>query len=244
MRMSFRFRLIPFIATLVVAGIGVALGQWQDRRAAEKIALQAHHDARQREAPAVIGAALMDPKALQDRRVTVSGEFERDWPLYLENRPYNGRVGFYVLMPLRISGSNTHVLIGRGWAPRDTEQRNRVPKYNTPRGLVTIEGNITTSLGHVMQLGTPPPVQRDAILQNLEVGQVAEASKLTLQPFFIEQLGGSDAGDDLVRDWPKPSLGVEKHQGYAFQWYALSVTALLFFIVTGFIRASKSSKPS
>jgi cytochrome oxidase assembly protein ShyY1 len=33
-----------------------------------------------------------------------------------------------------------------------------------------------------------------------------------------------------------PALNVEKHQGYAFQWYALSVMALLFFVFTGFKR--------
>jgi cytochrome oxidase assembly protein ShyY1 len=26
------------------------------------------------------------------------------------------------------------------------------------------------------------------------------------------------------------------HQGYAFQWYALAVMALLFFVITGFKR--------
>jgi len=36
-----------------------------------------------------------------------------------------------------------------------------------------------------------------------------------------------------VRDWPPPSLGVEKHRAYAFQWYALALMALLFFLVTG-----------
>jgi surfeit locus 1 family protein len=40
----------------------------------------------------------------------------------------------------------------------------------------------------------------------------------------------------MVRDWPAPSLGVEKHQGYAFQWYALSAMALIFFVVNGFRR--------
>jgi cytochrome oxidase assembly protein ShyY1 len=53
----------------------------------------------------------------------------------------------------------------------------------------------------------------------------------------IEQTG--DSGDGLVRDWPKPSLGMEKHQGYAFQWFALAATAILFFVITGFKRGSK-----
>ncbi len=30
------------------------------------------------------------------------------------------------------------------------------------------------------------------------------------------------ATDDLRREWPQPASGVEKHRGYAFQWYALA----------------------
>jgi surfeit locus 1 family protein len=242
MRISFQFRLIPAVAAISVACIGVALGQWQDRRANQKIALQAHHDARQAEAPVAVKGQLVDAKSLEDRRVLVTGEFEREWPLYLENRPYNGRAGFYVLMPLRISASTTYVLVERGWVARDTVQRDRLPAFDTPRGTVTVQGNAKASLGHVMQLGTPPAVKRNAILQNIEVAQVAGATGLSMQPFIVEQTGSSaEAGDNLVRDWPKPSLGVEKHQGYAFQWYGLAVTALLFFVFSGIRRGTKQT---
>ena len=56
--------------------------------------------------------------------------------------------------------------------------------------------------------------------------------------------GESGAPPEVVaaaRDWPLPSAGVDKHRGYAFQWYALAATAFLFFLVTGFRRASRSS---
>ncbi len=90
-----------------------------------------------------------------------------------------------------------------------------------------------------MQLGEPAAVKPGAILQNLTVDQFADASKLPVQPFFIEQTGPPVDGERLVRDWPAPALGVEKHQGYAFQWYALALMALLFFVVTGFRRGTK-----
>jgi surfeit locus 1 family protein len=34
-------------------------------------------------------------------------------------------------------------------------------------------------------------------------------------------------------------MGIDRHLGYAFQWFALAATALLFFVVTGFKRGSK-----
>jgi hypothetical protein len=36
MRLRFRFRTIPFLATLLLVLLGIALGNWQTRRAAEK----------------------------------------------------------------------------------------------------------------------------------------------------------------------------------------------------------------
>ena len=39
------------------------------------------------------------------------------------------------------------------------------------------------------------------------------------------RVGAEERDDGLVRDWPDPGSGVEKHLGYAFQWYALAVLA-------------------
>ena len=245
----FRFRTIPFVATVLLVALGVSLGQWQDRRAAGKMALQQMIKERAGAAPLAIGAAPLAAEAVELRPVTVTGEFVQGWPLFLDNRPQQGKAGFYLVMPLRIAGSDMHVLVARGWLPRYTAEHSRLPPFATPSGTVTVTGLARAGMGHVMQLGEPAPVRPQAILQNLEPQQFAQASKLAVQPFFIQQAGsqpgeqpGEQAGaqpdDKLVRDWPAPALGVEKHQGYAFQWYALAVMALLFFVITGFRRGT------
>lgn len=241
MRIGFRFRAIPFVATVLLVALGIALGRWQDGRAAGKIALQQQIAARAGAAPVVLGAALLEPAEVELRPVTVRGTFVTDWPLFLNNRPQEGKAGFYLLMPLRIEGTQTHVLVARGWLPRYTAQFDRLPAFDTPAGTVTITGMARASMGKVMQLGTPTVVAPKAILQNVTPGEFAQASRLTVQPFFIEQGGPAPAGDKLVRNWPAPSLNVEKHQGYAFQWYALAVMALLFFVITGFRRGTKQN---
>jgi surfeit locus 1 family protein len=239
MRIGFRFRAIPFVATVLLVALGVSLGQWQDRRAAQKIALQDKLSARSAGAPLQLGAQPLDAGAVEFSKVSATGQFVAEWPLFLDNRPQQGKAGFYLLMPFRIDGTDTHVLVARGWLPRYTGEATRLPAFDTPAGTVTITGLAKRGMGEVMQLGTPPAVAPRAILQNLNVAQFAAASGLKLQPFFIEQSGPAPAGDKLVRDWPAPALGVEKHQGYAFQWYALAVMALLFFLITGFRRGTK-----
>jgi cytochrome oxidase assembly protein ShyY1 len=188
-----------------------------------------------------VGAAPLDAGAVEFRTVSVTGEFVRDWPVFLDNRPQDGKVGFYLLMPLRISGSREHVLVARGWLPRYTAEHDRLPAFDTPAGMVTVTGTARTSMGKVMQLGQPTPVAPRAILQNIEVRQFSAASGMALQPFFIEQLAPATPDDRMARAWPAPALGVDKHKGYAFQWYALAAMALLFFLITGFRRGKDST---
>ena len=237
MPMKFRFRWIPFFAAVVVAAIGVSLGQWQSRRAAEKQTLEARQQARELEAPVLLGQASLPPEDVEFRRVKVRGEFVPQWTLYLDNRPYNGAAGFYVLTPMKIAGSDVHVLVVRGWVKRDVADRAKLPPVPTAPGEVEIEGVARRGTGHVLQLGEPGPLKRGAIVQNVGVPEFEKAAGLRMQPFVLEQV--SDTRDGLVRDWPRPSTGVEKHQGYAFQWYALAATALIFFVVTGFRRGKE-----
>jgi surfeit locus 1 family protein len=229
------------MATIIVVTIGILLGNWQLRRADEKRAIEARIAERQVQNPLPIGGKKEDPNALEFRRVSVQGEFERDWPLYLDNRPQAGNVGFYVLMPFRIAGTGEHVLVERGWIAVDPHHRASIAAPAPPAGEIVIEGVAIRNPGHVLQLGQAAALQPGAILQNLTVEEFAAASKLDMQPFVIEQTGASQ--DGLVRDWPKPSAGIERHLGYAFQWYALALTAFIYFVVTGFrYGARKSTK--
>lgn len=237
MRLTFRFRWIPFIAAVAVAAVGVSLGNWQERRAAQKLELQ--RQITERAALAPLRAASVAPGQRPDefRRIVADGEFIADWPLYLENRPLDGRAGFYLLMPFRLKGSEQVVLVQRGWFARDARDRTHIPAIPTPAGLQQIEGRVRADIGQLMQLGQQAAPAPGAILQNLDLQAFAAASKQPVHAFIIEQ--SSDTRDGLRRDWPQPSFGIDTHRGYAFQWYALATAAMLFFVITGFKRASK-----
>ncbi|MDB5762958.1 MAG: SURF1-like protein [Herminiimonas sp.] len=237
MPIRFRFRWVPFIAAAVAVAIGVSLGQWQMRRAAQKEAIETKLTAREIAPPVPLGSVVGPIDEIEYRRVLVTGEFVRDWPVYLENRPYRSEAGFQVLMPLKIAGSDMHIVVARGWVPRDRADRAKLPAIATPDGQVQLMGIARRNPDRLLQLGSAAELRPGAILQNLDVAEFAQASKLAMQPFVIEQL--SDTHDGLVRDWPRPSAGIDRHLGYAFQWYALAATAFIFFVVTGFRRGTK-----
>jgi surfeit locus 1 family protein len=253
MRLAFRFRVIPFVATVALVVLGILLGNWQTSRAEEKLEIAARLAERGAQAPVVLGGGggLLEhdrvgtsavrrpahPTSIEYRRVRVTGEWVRDWPLFLDNRPLNGKAGFILAMPFKIAGSKEHVLVLRGWLPRDAREYGKLPSFATPAGTVTIEGVATLNAGHVMQLGTPGALKPGTLVQNLTTGALAQASGLALRPFFVQQTGaeqGAEPGEGLVREWPAPNAGVDKHRGYAFQWYALAAMAALFFVMTGF----------
>lgn len=237
MPIRFRFRAIPFVATVVAVAIGIAAGQWQTRRASEKEAIEMKLTARESAPTIALTPELTAIDAIEYRHVSVKGEFVRDWPVYLDNRPLRGAAGLYVLMPLKIAGTDMHVLIARGWVARNLADRAKLPPLVTPSGTVEIEGLAKRNSGHLLQLGHAEELHPGAIVQNVEVAEFSAASKLRLQPFIVEQ--ESLGQDGLLRDWPRPSAGIAMHRGYAFQWYGLATMAFLFFVVTGFRRGRK-----
>jgi cytochrome oxidase assembly protein ShyY1 len=212
--------------------LGVSLGQWQTRRALEKESIERKLSERESSAPVMLNSVAKRIDDLEYRRVIVKGEFKPDWQVYLDNRPYNGAPGFYLLTPLKLAGSEQYVLVARGWANRNVADRAKLPLIATPSGSVEIQGVARRHTGRVLQLGQAEPLRPNAIVQNLDLDEFAQASGLAMAPIVVEQV--SDTRDGLVRDWPRPSSGAEKHRGYAFQWYALAAMAFLFFVITGF----------
>ncbi len=237
MRLTFRFRWVPFIAAIVVAALGISLGNWQERRAAQKLEMQRHITERAAMPPLAARDITAGSRPDEFRRIVADGEFVADWPIYLENRPLDGHAGFYLLMPFRLAGREQVVLVQRGWFARDARDRARIPAIPTPPGRLQIGGRVRADTTQVMQLGERVAPAPGAILQNFDLQDFATASKLPVHAFIIEQT--SDTGDGLRRDWPQPTFGIDTHHGYAFQWYALAAAALLFFLITGFKRASK-----
>jgi cytochrome oxidase assembly protein ShyY1 len=239
MRLRFRFRTIPFLATLVLVALGIALGNWQVRRAAEKTALQSRLTQRSALPPLALDGKPVDPAAIEYRHVIVTGEFVPNWPLFLDNRPLEGRTGFVLLMPFKIAGSDEVVLVARGWMPRDPAVHDRVPHVATPPGRTTIEGLAVLHPARVMELGKAPPPKPGAIVQNLDAAGFAQASGMSVLPVLVEQT--SLDGTELIRKWPAPAVDVDRNKGYAFQWYALAAMAFLFFVITGFRSGTKQA---
>ncbi|MBI2746106.1 MAG: SURF1 family protein [Burkholderiales bacterium] len=220
-----RFWGVTFAALLGVA-VTLSLGRWQLDRAAEKQAWQASIDARA-QLPVLDArglAGMSDSDELLHRRVEAVGQWVPEHTVFLDNRQMNGRPGFFVLTPLRLDNGAV-VLVQRGWAPRNFEDRTRVPQITTPAGPVRVQGRIALAPSKLYDMGE---AGTGAIRQNLDLAQFRAETGLALLTVSIQQTGAS--GDGLARDWPQINSGVDKHHGYAFQWFGLCALITLLYV--------------
>jgi surfeit locus 1 family protein len=149
-----------------------------------------------------------------------------------------GKPGFYVVTPLRLERAGSVILVERGWVQRNFVQRDKLPDIITPQGVVELRGRLA-----------PPPAklyefagaERGPIRQNIDLAQFRAETGLALLPLSVQQTGEPSEG--LLREWPEPASGVEKHYGYAFQWWALSALIAILYVWFQFI-APRRKLPS
>jgi surfeit locus 1 family protein len=213
---------VILIATLIGVAITANLGAWQLRRAAQKIALQDALESRAKlsalTAPELARApAQVEPQHY--RPVHLRGQWLPQRNVFLENRQMNDRVGFYLVTPLQLEGRPEVVLVQRGWVPRDLRDRTLLPAIATPTGTVEVDGHIAPPPARLYEFA---PSTTGLIRQNLDLGEFRHETGLPLAPLSVLQADSpGTAGDGLLRQWPRPAVDVQKHYGYAFQWFAM-----------------------
>lgn len=242
-----RFWLLTLAA---VAGMAVtfSLGLWQWGRAQEKLALQSDLQTRQAlpplgpEALRPAGAAAR-PADLMHRAVVLRGQWLADHTVYLDNRQMNGRVGFFVVTPLRLApgeaGQGAVVLVQRGWAPRSFTDRQQLPAITTPAGEVRVTGRIAPAPSKLYDFDGAPA---GPIRQNLDLAAFRTETGLPLVDGSVLQ---TDApSDGLLRDWPVPAHSADKNYGYAFQWWALCGVIFILYVWFQFIAPRRRPAPA
>ena len=206
-------------AALLTAALTFSLGQWQLGRAAQKLALQASLD-QKKNLPAWVNADIVastrDAAELLDQRIVLSGRWLADKTVYLDNRPMNAKPGFWVVTPLLLTGSDKVVLVQRGWIPRNFEDRTALAPIETPEIIVSLLGRMAPAPAKLYAF---KGADTGRIRQNLDMPVFAAETGLPLIPALVIQI--DPASEGLQRDWAAPNIGVDKHYGYAFQWFGL-----------------------
>ncbi|MCZ2498053.1 SURF1 family protein [Xylophilus sp. Kf1] len=226
------------LAALVAIVVTALLGRWQLSRAAQKEAVEAAIE--QRQAQPVLDAASLvsaDEAALMHRRVLLRGRWVAERTVYLDNRQMFGRPGFFVMTPLQLAPDRA-VLVQRGWIARDFQDRARLQPVRTPDGPVEIIARIAPAPSRLYDFAVPE--QGDSpIRQNLDLASFRRETGLPLASLTAVQTGAASEG--LQRQWPAATTGVERHYGYAFQWFGLCALIVFLYAWFQFIRRPRAA---
>lgn len=228
------------IAALLGIVATASLGLWQWGRGQQRLALHAAILQRQALPPLaqealVVGAGA---SALLHRTVILRGQWLAAHTVYLDNRQMAGRPGFYVVTPLRLSGSagGAVVLVERGWVPRNFVDRTQLPPVETPPGEVLVQGRIAPAPAKLYDFGGN---EAGPIRQNLDLAAFRLETGLPLIDGSVQQTGQPSEG--LLRDWPIPAAAADKNFGYAFQWWALGGLIFILYVWFQFIGPRRRS---
>jgi surfeit locus 1 family protein len=208
----------------------LGLGVWQLERAAWKQGLIDAYAERARQAPVQLEALLAAAEPVEYRPVSARGAYDREHQLLLDNRTYRGQAGYHVLTPLRLGGSDSRVLVNRGWVATGPD-RARLPALPAPGGEVVVKAIIRQPPEKTFRLGETDELNRNwpKVIQQIELAQLEQLLGYPLLPVIL-LLDGQDT-HGFVRDW-KPVYGItpDKHRAYALQWFTLAVVLLAIYI--------------
>lgn len=235
-------RWIIALAALVAVAATARLGWWQLDRAAQKQGLQAALEERAMMPPLGNAELGAEPAARQHHRVArLRGRWLPEHTVYLDNRPMNGRAGFFVLTPLLLT-DGTAVLVQRGWQPRDLRDRTRVQPVATPvQAEVQVRGRVAPPPSRLLEFEGLP---EGALRQNVDLEGLSREWRLALRPISLVQLEPAllctdeaadapcldEAADGLLRDWTVVASSPDKNRGYAVQWFSLSALVAALYL--------------
>jgi cytochrome oxidase assembly protein ShyY1 len=92
----------------------------------------------------------------------------------------------------------------------------------------------------LLELAPPPSLRVPGIWPNLEPEDYERTTGIAVARFVVQQTNSS--ADKLQRVWVRPASGVEKHRGYALQWYGLAALSACLTIFFG-ARALRGTRP-
>jgi len=218
----FRPRLVLTLAAIAAVATCVAAGNWQRDRMHAKESLRRQYDAAATAAPVALASlpAATDWPSLRYRPVVATGTYLADRQIFIDNKVAAGRAGFHVVTPLSLADGRV-VLVNRGWIAQKSS-RATLPEAPPP-GAATVQGRIAIPAAGYLEL--KPESASGSIRQNLDPTRFAAATGLAVLPAVIEATVAPVPDDGLLRDWPAPDFGIEKHRIYMLQWYALAALA-------------------
>ncbi|WP_164551239.1 SURF1 family protein [Shewanella khirikhana] len=227
--------------TLGLFVVLVKLGFWQLSRAEEKQQLLAAQEARFQATPLTMDNLVQTPlQQVQGARMEVTGTLLATPTLLLDNQVMDGKVGYLAYRLLQVPGYKALLPVELGFIAAGNDRRI-LPQLSAEAMQLTLRGRLYQRQANPMSQGLGAEAGEPMRIQALDINALSvqlgkPLLNICLQPDTMPGL-------PLPRRWMPVSMPVEKHLGYAAQWFSLA-GALLVLTLLYWIRTRKKSNTS
>ena len=183
------------------------------------------------------GALPLETAIAQESRfssIDVSGRYDPNRHILLDNQIWQGRAGVYVFTPFYPNGG-TAILVNRGWLPLAPDRKS-MPQVLTPQHEIVLKGMLNTLPVPGRVLGSADQLKREQwpqLVTYLNLPDISGSLGTPLENWVI-QLSKSEPDGFDGREWKAVFLSSSRHKGYAFQWFALVAACIVMWIFIGF----------
>lgn len=217
-----RRNVIAAVLAVLVAAVCFRLGVWQLDRLAQRRARNAVVEKRMRESSVDV-ARLPNDSTVRYRHASVRGTYDYAHELVLSGRSREGSPGVYIITPVRVEGSDTAVLVNRGWVYSPDAATVELERWH--------EGPTASLAGYVVPFepGTGPvrAASQPSAWRRLDADTLAALLPYPVRPFSVVALPRGAQRDSVPVRLSLPALDEGPHKGYAVQWFAFGTIALV-----------------
>ncbi len=217
-----RRNVIAAVLAVLVAAVCFRLGAWQLDRLAQRRARNAIVAERMRGA-AVDVARLPTDSTIRYRHARVQGTYDYAREFVLSGRSREGSPGVYIVTPVRAEGSDTAVLVNRGWVYSPDASSVDLERWH--------EGPTASLTGYVVPFepghGAVRAASQPTAWRRLDADTLAAVLPYPVKPFLVVALPQGAQSDSIPVRLALPVLDEGPHKGYAVQWFAFGTIALV-----------------
>lgn len=216
-----RRRIIVFcVLAALAACLFLRLGFWQVARLRERQAFNAMVLKQKLASNAPWRSLPRDTGAVHYRAASVIGTFDYANELVLSPRTRQGSPGVDLITPVRIAGTDTVVLVNRGWVYSPDAARVDATKWREGDSA-NVTGFVELYHGDTTAIRATNP----RIVRVMNESAVRARLPYPVAPYYLVATNDSaNLAHPVRRELPPQDDG--PHRGYAFQWFAFALIAI------------------
>jgi surfeit locus 1 family protein len=237
---NFRPSWLGFLILIVCIPTFIKLGLWQLNKAQLKQQIQTSYNQSLGDQALSLPEQLDNLDSWNYKKVKISGHYNTQYQILLDNQVEQSRGGFHVITPLKIDGRDEYVLINRGWVAGN-ENHTVLPDVITPTAKVEVIGLAWLPSKKIFTLESDAQkAQWQTVWQNLNMQRYQSGVPIKVLPIVIKLDANSNAGG-FVRNWQLPAEKIATNMGYAYQWFGFAIASLLIFLYTSVTKVNPNS---